>query len=165
MRRSTGKRRRSSRIPPTRRNSSYAPSRPSHRGSANRFNRDRHTAKLIVPRGGAPCGQLRLDSGLLGSLLGKRRTEFHITTKLRESSCVLMPAQICPQPLLPTRAARLTKVEANREARNCFERRPNSADRIPLTTIIESGRDQRNGSKKRDQELRIRKFVARGPST
>lgn len=34
MRRSTGERRRSSRIPPTRRNPSYAPSRPTHRGSA-----------------------------------------------------------------------------------------------------------------------------------
>lgn len=34
MRRSTGERRRSSRIPPTRRNPSYAPSRPTHRGPA-----------------------------------------------------------------------------------------------------------------------------------
>lgn len=114
MRRSTGKRRRSSRIAPTRRNPSYAPSRPSHRGPAKRLARDCHTTDSVLPRGGAPYGQLCSADSLFDGLLGKRRTEFPVPAKLPESSRVVLIGRIRHQVALPSPAARLTKVEASR---------------------------------------------------
>jgi hypothetical protein len=53
-----------------------------------------------------------LTNGLFGTLLGKRRTVFLAAAKLPDSSRVVLWGQVRHYFLLPTHAARLTKVEA-----------------------------------------------------
>ena len=96
MRRSTGERRRSSRIPPTRRNPSYAPSRPTHRGSATYgFGSHPCLPKLVDPRGGAPRGRLGFANGLFNLRDTTWQTPYRVP-RCHETSGFLASCVRCP---------------------------------------------------------------------
>lgn len=154
MRRSTGERRRSSRIPPTRRNPSYAPSRPTHRGSAAE-NMDLILAEARrSARGGALLAEDSASPTVCSTFetpLGKRRTEFRVATKLPASSRVVSFDCICQRRPLPPRAAAMSKVEAARlgddhsrvsRTDEPFDLRPvpNSSERVAACVRQSAGR-------------------------